>query len=128
MRPTRFEDTWTSEHARLLDEGDPARRVEPATPDERRAMRATVLSAAAEPRTAPRRPLLLPLAAALAALAVGALLVRDRIAPPESPQSSTVAAVPSAPAGSEAPESRQILFSTPGGTRIVWILAPTDPF
>jgi hypothetical protein len=121
MSPWNDERRWGSEHAELLRRGDPA--AGPADPPRRAALRARVL-AAADPRPAGiRRFGWLPLVG-LAAAAIVAAVLLDRTPPPPAAASAT-----DAPAADSAPQlSRQVLFATPGGTRIVWVLRDQDPF
>jgi hypothetical protein len=156
----------------ILRQGDPAEGVGGLTPEEVRAMRRTVLTAAPEPR---RR--LLPVLAMAGAAAMAVLIALvvlkpgsveplppPRIAAVPAPSAPSLAPPPQAPsetprmepaprakrtaaravhrrhplrnrpeeavalasltpAGTPGePVTRQIQFSTPGGTRIIWIL------
>jgi hypothetical protein len=156
----------------ILRQGDPAEGAGGLTPEEVRAMRRTVLTAAPEPRRRLLPVLALAGGMAAAGLIALALLKPGPVEPPPPPRIAAVP-VPSAPslappppapaepprtepalrakgttaravhrrhhrrnrpeeavalaslkpaAPPEEPETRQIQFSTPGGTRIIWIL------
>jgi hypothetical protein len=155
----------------ILRQGDPAEGAGGLTPEEVRAMRRTVLTAAPESRR--RLVPALALAGAVAAAVLIALVVlkpgsvepppppriaavpvpsAPSLAPPQAPAEpprtepaprakgttaralhrrhhlrnrpeEAVALASLTPAGTpEEPGTRQIQFSTPGGTRIIWIL------
>lgn len=105
----------------LLKNADPVRDDDGLSPVDAQRMRRVVVAATIEPSPA-RTPWLRP----FAITAVGALLVvlatvaGDRVlveqALPPAPIDPAVA-----PAGSTDGERRQLQFSTPGGTRIIWI-------
>ena len=114
---------WGPRHAELLRRGDPAA----GTPDagKRPALRARILAAAGANRRSSPRLAWLPLAGLAAAAFVAALLL---VRPGTHPESAGPRAGVE-PAAAPAPKpSRQLLFATPGGTRIVWVLQDQDPF
>jgi hypothetical protein len=101
-----------------LREGDPLRRDPGLSDDESAALRRRVVQEAygRQPRRLGwREPL--TLVGALALLIMAAM-VTDR----RQPVRQTDALVPTAPI--EVPQPRQLQFSTPGGTRIIWTLDP----
>lgn len=119
-----------------LRRGDPAADGSEPSDDEIRALRERVTQAAdaadKAPRPAPplwiRRP---AVAAALLILALGAALVAglgDRRLGPERRSAetaeldSTTRQAPGGSTASPAERARQIHFTAPGGTRIVWVL------
>ena len=113
--------------SKLLNDGDPLRSdggeaAELSTVDAER-MRRVIVSAALESRPS-RAPWLRPLAmAAVAALlvAVGTMTGHQVIVEP-APAAGTpepLAAIDGS--GGDGGDRRQLQFSTPGGTRIIWI-------
>ncbi len=119
-----------------LREGDPAADGHDPTPDEVARLRARVLDAAHE-ADAERGWRWVPatVAAALALLVIaGAVALRfepgdrteraGRFTPADG---AGAAGEPEGPVEAEDPEGRQIQFTTPGGTRVVWMLYPEDP-
>ena|SRR6185436_18980961 len=98
-----------------LRDGDPA-AAEPLSTDDAEAMRRVVVAAAREER---RQPLWWPQVLAFAAvvtLMVTASAVSGRHL------AGQPSGTPPAPGeGVEAGERRQLQFSTPGGTRIIWV-------
>jgi hypothetical protein len=155
----------------ILRQGDPAEGAAGLSPEEVRAMRRTVLTAAPEPRRLLVPGLALAGGMAAAVLIALAVLKPGPVEPPSPPRIAAVPApsVPSLspppahiepprkepaprakgtaaraihrrhhlrnrpeeavalasltpPGPPEEPEARQIQFSTPGGTRIIWIL------
>lgn len=104
---------------RVLRDGDPAGDpAEGLTPQQAAAMRRHILTApvgADEARTPWYRPLAL---AAMVALTIAAsVLAALRVAPPPAEPMAPEDYVPA-----EGP--RQFQFSTPGGTRIIWVFDP----
>jgi hypothetical protein len=103
----------------LLREGDPVRREPALTTDRVDRMRRAVLAAEPQPRTT-SWPMRLTVASALGLLAAaGGWLHQassdDRpLPPPRTSDRSGTAAVDSG-------ERRQLQFSTPGGTRVIWV-------
>jgi hypothetical protein len=104
----------------LLDEADPIRR-EPELPDgDATRMRSVIVSAARQPaRPSPFWSGALALAAA-AVLAVVAGTIGERRLPTRQVSSEIEPAIAPSANG----ERRQLQFSTPGGTRIIWTLDP----
>ncbi len=101
-----------------MREGDPLRRDPGLSDDESTALRRRVVQEASgrQPRRLGwREPL--TLVGALALLIMAAI-VTDRRAPVRQPE----ALVSTQPA--RVPERRQLQFSTPGGTRIIWTFDP----
>jgi hypothetical protein len=103
----------------LLAEADPLRAEPALSEDEASRMRRAVVAAAAERQTP---ALFWPRVFAVAALAVLMVMAGSL------GERRTVPIEPSeAAAGADAPtvdERRQLQFSTPGGTRIIWTLDP----
>ncbi len=101
---------------RILREGDPARPDQELSPAHAAAMRRQMLSAVRVDvvRTPWQQPLAI---AAMVALTIAAgVLVGLRF--------SAVEARPDVPAASAPVPPRQLQFSTPGGTRIIWVFDP----
>jgi hypothetical protein len=102
----------------VLREGDPAAADEGLSPEQVHAIRRAMLNAARQPdvvRTPWQRPLAV---AATVALTVGAgVFTGQRLA--HAPNASL-----DAPAAAPAERRRQLQFSTPGGTRIIWVFDP----
>jgi hypothetical protein len=102
----------------LLREGDPAAADEGLPPEQVHALRRAMLNAARQPdvvRTPWQRPLAV---AAMVALTVGAgVFAGQRLA--RAPATSL-----DAPAAAPVEGRRQLQFSTPGGTRIIWVFDP----
>lgn len=104
----------------VLREGDPAATDEGLSLEQVHALRRAMLNAARRPdvvRTPWQRPLAV---AAMIALTVGAgIFAGQRLAqtPPGRLDSPAAAAAP-------AEGRRQLQFSTPGGTRIIWVFDP----
>ena len=101
-----------------MREDDPLRRDPGLSDDESAALRRRVVQEASgrQPRRLGwREPL--TLVGALALLIIAAM-VTDR----RPPVRQTAALVPTAPV--EVPQPRQLQFSTPGGTRIIWTFDP----
>lgn len=105
----------------LLRDGDPAGDLLEAaglSPAQAAAMRRVVLNATGQPDVL-RTPWQQPLAvAAVLATTIAAGLVAGRFLSPVEPPATAPAA--SAPAEGR----RQFQFSTPGGTRIIWVFDP----
>jgi hypothetical protein len=107
---------------KLLNDGDPLREDSGLAPVDADRMRRVIVSAALESAPA-RTPWMRPFAFA----AVGALLVvvgtitghRVMVGPTPEPVTSEPLAVVGGSSGDG--ERRQLQFSTPGGTRIIWI-------
>jgi hypothetical protein len=104
----------------VLREGDPAATDEGLSLEQMHAMRRAMLNAARQPDVI-RTPWQQPLAvAAMVALTIGAgifagqHLARINPAPLDPPAS----------AAAPAEGRRQLQFSTPGGTRIIWVFDP----
>ena len=106
----------------LLRAGDPAAHDETPSPGQLANMRRQVLHAARTPDVA-RTPWHQPLAVAAAvALTVAAGIFAGQHFPRQE------AATPSSGAPSPASDARrQLQFSTPGGTRIIWVFDPDFP-
>lgn len=103
--------TWQT----LLREGDPAAGVRLPARDAERIRRAVVAAAAREAQAAPfpwRQPL--AMAALVVAMIVAGAAVGRRADWGDVPAPATVAA-------HHEGERRQLQFSTPGGTRIIWM-------
>lgn len=103
----------------VLHEGDPAATDEGLSLEQVHALRRAMLNAAQRPdviRTPWQRPLAV---AAMIALTVGAgIFAGQRLAQtPPGRLDSPAAAAP-------AEGRRQLQFSTPGGTRIIWVFDP----
>jgi hypothetical protein len=102
----------------VLREGDPAATDEGLSPEQVQALRRGMLNAARQPdvvRTPWQRPLAV---AAMVALTVGAgVFAGQRLA--HITRDSL-----DAPAGVPVEGRRQLQFSTPGGTRIIWVFDP----
>ena len=102
----------------VLREGDPAATDEGLSPEQVHAVRRAILNAARQPdlvRTPWQRPVAV---AAMIALTVGAgVFAGQRLA--HTPRYSL-----DAPAAAPVEERRQLQFSTPGGTRIIWVFDP----
>ena len=102
----------------VLREGDPAAADEGLSLEQVQAMRRAMLNAARQPdvvRTPWQRPLGV---AAMVALTVGAgVFTGQRLA--QAPRTSL-----DAPAAAPVDGRRQLQFSTPGGTRIIWVFDP----
>jgi hypothetical protein len=117
-----------------LRRGDPA--ADGGEPDagETQLLRERLLESAAEARpdrsrTIPwRLPVLRPAFAAAVALvltlALAVVLRLDRVQGPQRPAGEAAGSTLDAEAG---PAPRQVQFTTPGGTRIVWVLYPEPP-
>ena len=101
----------------VLREGDPAAADEGLSPEQVHALRRAMLNASRQPdvvRTPWQRPLAV---AAMVALTIGAgVFTGQRLA--------TSDAALDAPAATPAEGRRQLQFSTPGGTRIIWVFDP----
>jgi len=96
---------------RSLQAGDPLRHEPALEPADVDAMRRAVLAARPSPRGS--HAIMLAIATSLAALVVaGAWIVRSTPAPAAS-------ALPTA-VGERVISRRQLQFSTPGGTRVIW--------
>ena len=135
----------------ILRDADPAASHE-LSPAERARMRAAVVAAASERRVRWPRPLLLKLAAGTA-LALLAIVVGRRLGEPAPTTQPTLTQVPApkvetalqppaapleplpavirrparprhAPRAESAQEATRILFTAPGGTRILWFVGP----
>ncbi|HEX6199164.1 MAG TPA: hypothetical protein VF150_02785 [Thermoanaerobaculia bacterium] len=112
-----------------LRRGDPAADGRAPSEDEVRLLRARLLAAAPEPAPPGRHALRPAWAGGLAAAAVALTLAAAWLAgllPVERPWAGEAryAGPPPDPSG---PTGRQVQFTTPGGTRIVWVLYPDDP-
>jgi hypothetical protein len=114
----------TDWRTRLRDEIDPA-SAELLTPEAARAMRRAVVAAA---RAHAREDASFPLKRALALAATVVLMIAAGISagrrtnPPVVERPAATPSIPSAPAPDARPvPNRQLQFSTPGGTRIIWI-------
>jgi hypothetical protein len=106
--------TWQ----RLLRDHDPAGDVR-LTSDEATTIRAAAVAAAARARPSGiswQRPLAM---AAILVLMIGSGVVAGRRAAERDRQSAATAGPAAAPE-----ERRQLQFSTPGGTRIIWVFNP----
>lgn len=104
----------------LLDEADPLRREPELSEADATRMRSVIVSAARQPgRPSPFWSGALALAAA-AVLAVVAGTLGERSLPTRQVSSQIEPAIAPAAIG----ERRQLQFSTPGGTRIIWTLDP----
>jgi hypothetical protein len=104
----------------VLREGDPAAGDEGLSPGQSTVMRRQIINAAEHPdvvRTPWQQPLAVAAMVALTIVAgiVGGQRLGDRL---DSP--------PSVASGSDVPDGtrRQLQFSTPGGTRIIWVFDP----
>lgn len=114
----------------LLWQGDPADDGREPSAEETARMRARVLGAASAPDAAESRTRWTP--AAVAAAALFAVLVLGAVTLRISRSSPTATGQPALEAGAtgEIPAThrerapRQIQFTTPGGTRVVWMLYP----
>jgi len=105
----------------LLEEADPVRVDGELSPADAQLMRRTIVSAVAETRAAHvlwRRPLAFAAAAAL--LIVIATLGGHRVFVRTVPDANLAIDPLAAPGGGDV-DRRQLQFSTPGGTRIIWI-------
>lgn len=107
---------------KLLNDGDPLREDSGLAPVDAERMRRVIVSAALE--SAPgRTPWMRPfaIAAVLALLVVVGTMTGDRVV--VGPATAPVTSEPLAAAGGSSAdgERRQLQFSTPGGTRIIWI-------
>lgn len=103
-----------------LRDGDPLAHEEPVTQETLDAMRQRVVAearAADAPRLGWRQPLAM---AAMAALIVIAGVLAARWTPAPAPGVEADAAAPADPGDGR----RQMHFSTPGGTRIIWVFDP----
>jgi hypothetical protein len=107
---------------RLLRDADPVREEEGLAPADLQTMRRVVLAAVVEP--APpvlfwHQPLKVAFALVLTIVVgiVGGRLMVDR----EAGSSGTVSAANAGSSGSIGGDRLQLQFSTPGGTRIIWI-------
>jgi hypothetical protein len=101
----------------LLKDGDPLRVEEGLDPAEADRMRRRVIAAAVEAervRTPWHRPF------AVAAVAV-LLVIAGTIRSHQTVEPTIAAEDPFAMSGSGDTDRRQLQFSTPGGTRIIWI-------
>jgi hypothetical protein len=106
----------------LLQDADPVRSEEPLSPAEARVLRTAMLEAAA---TAPKRAGSIwyrPLA--VATIAIVLIGISGATGDRAWKQTSSEPHVPDPVQGGGSSERRQIQFSTPGGTRIIWILDP----
>jgi hypothetical protein len=104
----------------LLDEADPVRREPELSEADATRMRSVIVSAARQPgRPSPFWSGALALAAA-AVLTVVAGMLGERSLPTGRVSSQIEPAIAPAAIG----ERRQVQFSTPGGTRIIWTLDP----
>jgi hypothetical protein len=104
----------------LLVEADPLCREPELSESERARMRSVIVSAARQPaRPSPFWSGAFALAAAVV-LTIIAGTLSDRSLPPRQASSPIEPAVAPAANG----ERRQMQFSTPGGTRIIWTLDP----
>jgi hypothetical protein len=110
----------TTLKARLSD-GDPGAEAGLSTADAQE-MRRVIVSAAATPAAAPPWWGHSLAVAALIALMVGAGLFAGRRAADRDPLIVPLALEDPAPAAGG--ERRQLQFSTPGGTRIIWVFDP----
>jgi hypothetical protein len=99
-----------------LREGDPA-AAEPLTRDAADAMRRLVVATAREER---RPPVWWPRALAFASV-VALMVVASAIGARQIGERGQVATPGAAGAALESGERRQLQFSTPGGTRIIWV-------
>jgi hypothetical protein len=102
-----------------LKAGDPL-KIEPAlAPDAVRAMRRTVLAGAGELRQAARWwPGALATAAMLAAAVIGGISIGRALPARQAGDAGTASA---ATESGESERPRQVQFTTPGGTHIVWV-------
>ena len=115
-----------------LRRGDPAADGRAPSEEEVRLLRARVLATTPESAPPGRRALRPAWAGGLAAAAVALTLAAAWLAgllPVErpwapGPAEARYAGPPRDPSG---PAGRQVQFTTPGGTRIVWVLYPEDP-
>jgi hypothetical protein len=114
----------TDWRTRLRDEIDPA-SAERLTPEAARAMRRAVVAVA---RAHAREDASFPLKRALALAATVVLMIAAGISagrrtdPAVLERPAPARSIPSAPARDARPAAnRQLQFSTPGGTRIIWI-------
>jgi hypothetical protein len=103
----------------ILRDGDPAGGPEQGlAPAQAAAMRRQILNATVRPdvvRTPWQQPF--AVAAMVALTIVAGVLAGMRFSPGAAPQSAPAAAEP-------ADGRRQFQFSTPGGTRIIWVFDP----
>jgi hypothetical protein len=108
--------------ADMLREGDPAADSE-LSPMQVNAMRRVVLDAARRPdvvRTPWHQPLAMATMVGLmiaAGIVTGQRLAIDDLDAPVSPRPEALRSAP-------AEQRRQLQFSTPGGTRIIWVFDP----
>jgi hypothetical protein len=102
----------------VLRDGDPVAAGEGLTPDRSAAMRRTIMNATRQPDVM-RTPWQQPLAvAAMVVLTVAAgVFAGQRLAHPRFDRVDNPAAAP-------VEGRRQLQFSTPGGTRIIWVFDP----
>jgi hypothetical protein len=103
-----------------LRAGDPVAREGGASSDASERMRHRVRSEIRDVKPARRRPFL-TLAVVGLLLAVGAAWMTNRAL---RPQPSAKPLPDSVADARERPESRQLQFFTPGGTRVLWTLHP----
>jgi hypothetical protein len=111
---------------RALREGDPLSREAGLSAEDAAAMRRAIVAAVdRQPSRAAAWPRPLMFAATLAATIVAGVLVRTRFPSPRPAAVRSQVATPPA-GGAAAPdvERRQLQFSTPGGTRIIWVFDP----
>lgn len=104
----------------LLKEADPLRVEPPLDEADIRRMRQTVLNAAHETMPVPGGWTYHVLAGALALLVIAAVTTLARR--PEIAQQETAAGAPLNDIAVS--PARQMQFSTPGGTRVIWVFNP----
>ena len=103
----------------LLEEADPLRREPELSQSEAARMRAVVVSAARQPvRSSPFWSGAFAMAAAAALILITGTLGERR--PKKAVVNENEPAVVTVASG----ERRQLQFSTPGGTRVIWTLDP----
>ena len=105
---------------RHLQAGDPLRHEPALAPDHIERMRRVIVTAAGEPRTRVSATAFALVAGLASAAAAGVWLVGGTSATRTS-GTTTFAANAGEPAN--APR-RQVQFSTPGGTRLIWVFNP----
>jgi hypothetical protein len=104
----------------LLEEADPLRRESELSETDAARMRAVVVSAARQPvRSSPFWSGAVALAAAAALIVIAGALDERRLA-----NRPLVSETEPAIAQTASSERRQLQFSTPGGTRVIWTLDP----
>lgn len=124
-----FDDVPSDPVRELLRQGDPTGDGREPGADEVRLLRTRVLEEARQaPRREPHERFRPAIAVAWAALVcIGVLVAAGTVSlwrDLPSPGADTAATTATAP---EEAAPRQVQFTTPGGTRIVWVLYPETP-